>query len=657
MKSRPKHGKRPDKLQPPAQRPTARLIALALLVALTTAAAHWTALSSKTLSFDDHSYLVRNPLVQNPSWNSTQRFLTEVLHPSTVDGYYQPLTMISIMLDCAIGGAPDNLRPFHATSLALHVVNTLLILALVYSLFGNAYAAAFGALLFGVHPLTVEPIPWIGERKTLLAAFFSLISMIAYIRYTKRSGRAPYIISIASFLLALLSKPTSIPLPIMLILLDIWPLRRLSKQSLIEQIPHAALAFISAIITYLSQASSFIETPSQRGLIRIPLMICHNIIFYLYKMVWPANLSSHYPMPPTLSLSQPMVLAGVIGTALLAVALIASWRYTRAAAIGWLIFFIAIFPTLGVVGFTTVIASDKYVYLPAIGLLIALTFLLDQLWTRANPTRRKLLTIGILLIAIAEFACTRAYLAKWQSNLDFHRYMVTLAPDADIVHFALGFTLEQEGNLNEAIPEYRRAVECKGMFLNAARFNLALLLAKQGHHVEAESQYQALLAAKPRELTDVHLNFGYTLMSLQKHSEALEHFHRALELTPDHPKVLNNMGIVYAQQGKYFEALPYFEKAAAVDPNLVEAQRNIGNAQWQLGEPTKAIPYFERAMQLSPGDLRTQLNYARVLSAARRLPEAIREYEKAIQMNPNDQTVQLELGAVKHQLTTNPQGR
>ncbi len=166
--------------------------------------AHWPALSAKALSFDDQQYLSKNILVQNPSIKSAARFLTEVLEPSTVAGYYQPLAMISLTLDYAAGGSDENLRPFHITSLALHAANTSLVIILLYMLFGNIWAAAAAGLLFGVHPMTVEPIPWVAERKTLLAAFFSFWSLILYVRYSRSGGWKAYAGCFLMFLLPII---------------------------------------------------------------------------------------------------------------------------------------------------------------------------------------------------------------------------------------------------------------------------------------------------------------------------------------------------------------------------------------------------------------------------------------------------------------------
>ncbi len=203
---------------------------LIIATAAIAAAVHWPALSAKAASFDDDQYLTENGLVKNPSLNSARRFLFEVLEPSTVEGYYQPLAMISLMLDYAAGGRETNLRPFHTTSLAFHTANTALVIVLLYMLFGNIWAAAGAGLLFGVHPMTVEPIPWVGERKTLLAAFFALWSLILYVRYSRNGGWKSYAGCFLMYLLALMSKPTSVPLPVVMFLMDYWPLERIGGQ-------------------------------------------------------------------------------------------------------------------------------------------------------------------------------------------------------------------------------------------------------------------------------------------------------------------------------------------------------------------------------------------------------------------------------------------
>jgi len=354
---------------------------LSLIVVGATLFAHWPALDAEAINMDDQDYLFANPVLQHASWASVGVIFREVFRSSTVQGYYEPLTLLSLMLDVAAGGCPDNLRPFHVTSLVLHLLNTILIIVLLYMLFGRPWAAAAVGLLFGVHPLTVEPVAWVWERKTILAAFFGLWCLIFYVRYTRRPSFGAYAGVLVMFVLALMAKPTITPLPALLLLVDFWPLGRLNGRAVLEKAPLLAIAGISAIITVISTSvnTSSVALLGENSLAQLPLKICYLIVFYLCKIVWPANLSSIYLLPQPMALSQPLVLGAVAGTCVLILLLVVSLRRTRAPAMASLFFIVAISPTFGVVQYSWVAASDKYVYIPAIGLLMVLAWLLEQL--------------------------------------------------------------------------------------------------------------------------------------------------------------------------------------------------------------------------------------------------------------------------------------
>ncbi|HSW47129.1 MAG TPA: hypothetical protein VLM89_16315, partial [Phycisphaerae bacterium] len=220
--------------------PAGQLLRLAILgvaVAAAVTFVHWPVLSAQAISFDDEATFIENPLVQNPGWNSVRRFFGEVWISSVVRGYYRPLTLTSLMLDWAMGGRPDDLRAFHRTSLGLHVGCTLLLMLLCYQLFRRPVVAALVALLFGLHPLTVEPVAWVMERKTVLAAFFAFATFCAYVRFTRTCRRRWYVFALILYLFSLLSKPTTTPLPIFLLLIDYWPLRRFNRRAILEKIP------------------------------------------------------------------------------------------------------------------------------------------------------------------------------------------------------------------------------------------------------------------------------------------------------------------------------------------------------------------------------------------------------------------------------------
>jgi Tfp pilus assembly protein PilF len=543
--------------------------------------AHWPALTAQAICFDDQQYLTENPLVLNPSWASAKRFVVEVRVPSTVRGYYQPLNMVSLMLDCAMGGRSDHLGPFHQTSLTLHVINTLLIIVLLNQLFGNPWIAAIVALLFGLHPLTVETIPWIGERKTLLAAFFSFIGLIAYICSVNRKSeiangksRLWYTLSFVCYFLALLSKPTSVPLPLCMLLLDYWPLRRLNWRAVTEKIPFLLLGLGAAVITFISQRDSGAVTyPTNYAPLRIPLILCHNIVFYMYKMIWPTHLTAHYAMPDPLALSNAMVLIGVIGTCVLIPALFISLRWTRAWMTGWLFFFVAIFPTLGVIGFTNVIASDKYAYLPSFGVLMVLAYWLSRAWNATWPYVLGCIIVGGILLGSLEATGTRSYLAVWQSTEKLYIHMLQFAPRAAILYNNLGNALLGQGRTDEAIANFSRALELKSENLEA-HHNLANALARKGRVDEAIQHYYQALKLNPNHVETL-TNLAAALANKGQIDEAITHFRHAAQLRPDNAKVHYNLALALSLQGKPDQAIDEYREVLRIDPGHEQARREL----------------------------------------------------------------------------------
>ena len=307
----------PPALSAPTRRDWPLLLGLAAAVVVVVAITFWPVLDAQAISLDDHQFLVRNPLVQNPSWASVQRFFAEVRKPTTVQGYYLPLSMTSLMLDYARGGRPDHLLPFHQTALALHLLNTLLVILLLYLLFGQVGAAALIGLLFGVHPLMVEPLAWVGERKTLLAATFAFASIVLYVAHARRPRRCAYVLSLLAYVAALLSKPTAVPLPAMLLLIDYWPLRRLSPRGLLRLAPFFVLGGLFAIVTISSHSATASIQIGGAAPAAWPLLLCYLLPFYLAKIVWPAGLTSVYAAPDPLSIFNPIILVSTIANLLL----------------------------------------------------------------------------------------------------------------------------------------------------------------------------------------------------------------------------------------------------------------------------------------------------------------------------------------------------
>jgi len=585
----------------PATNLLTRIAALSF-VAIVVAVVFRPVLDCSALIFDDNYYLTDNALVQNPGWDSTVTFVTEVFEPSTVAGYYQPLAMISLMLDCALGASPDNIVPIQRTSLILHVANSVLVAALMMVLFRSVPAAIAAGLLFGLHPTAVETVPWLAQRKSLLATLFVLASLICYVRYARLGGAGRYALLTLWYVLALLSKPTSTPLPVLLILLDWWPLARLGRRALLEKIPLLAIGGIFAIITVISQSrAGGASMPHDYGPLRIPIMLAHNIVFYIRQFFWPGHLPGYYPFPEPFTPGNPAVIGGFVGIALLAIALALSLKFTRAWVCGWFVMFLAIFPTLGVIGFTDTIAANRFLYLPMIGLLLPIADLVRRLWSAAPACKRRRVAVAAalgLIFGLESFATRRA-LAHWSTSISYFEHVAARAPGAAKVRYSFGEALDRAGQIDRAIEEYRAAIELKPDYA-MARNNLATLLAAEGN------------------LTD-----------------AIRHYRRAIAVDPSSFRAYNNLGVALARTGRTEEAAAILQHAVKLNGAFADARFNLGRLLAGDGRFDEAIVHLDRARELQPDDLEILYNLAVALEEAGRAKGALDRYDELLARDPN----------------------
>lgn len=661
------------------------LAVLIVVVGVATAIAHWPALSARAVMFDDEHH-VEHPSVQNPSLGSAGRILSEVLNPS-IGGYYKPLSMISLMVDRAIAGDSDDVRQFRRTSLALHLMNTALVVVLLYLLFGQPWVAALAGLLFGLHPCTVEAIPWTAERKNLLSALFSLWCLVLYVRYTQRPGWGFYSTALTMYLLALLSKPTATPVAALLLLLDYWPLKRLNKRVILEKVPFLFIGAVSAVITVVSQLQTVgVVSPSERPAVQTPLLLTHNLIFYLGKAFWPGQMTAYYPYPEQFDLSNRLLLGCLIGSVVLVVALLISWRWTPALLMGWGFFLAAIFPTIGVIGFQKAIAADRFLYLPAVGLLLTLTWLLSRVWRRSAGSpgpplaRRAMLVAVVLALAVAEARATRAYLRYWRDTETLDRYMLSLAPSCAKLHTKLGNTLREQGRLAEAVRCYHDALAIKPSVFT--HHNLGLALKRQGKIQEAVQHFRIAVQTKPNYLfahlaynslggglldqgrteeaikqfrtalrlrpdyANAHIGLGLAFLQQRDLEAALRQFSKALELRSDSAAAHYNLAKVLAAQGRLDEAIEHFRRALGLDPNAPEIHHNLAIALAQRGELGKAIKHCRQALRLGPDSAEGHLNLGQLLRQQGSTDEAAQEFGAALRIEPGDVATRRALAAL-----------
>ncbi len=619
---------------------------------------HAPVLRTQALTFDDEQYLTNNWLVRNPSVESVWRFFSEVLHPSTVQGYYQPLTMVSLMLDCAWGASPENLGPIRRTSLVLHALATGLVVVLLHQLFGRPWVAAGLGLLFGLHPFTVEPVAWSSERKTLLATTFALASLCTYLRFVRRGGLGAYGASVFFFLLALLSKPTSTPLPAALLLLDWWPLRRLSWRTVWEKAPHLALAGVFAFITYVSQArAGGVLPPTEGGPARVPLTMVHNLGYYARQLVWPSGLTPYNPEPENFGLAHPAVLSGLIVVLVVLAGLIVSLRWTRAAVTGAAIFVVLIFPTLGLIGFSIALVSAKYAYLPMIGVLIALAAGLASLSRRGRVLRWAGAAV-VVGLALAAAVRVRAELVHWQTTEKLYRHMLTFNPESGLLHSDLAAALATRAQAAEAAGDAERARqllrEAEDHLWRAvrgrsgghtSRHNLGLVLYRLGRRAEAQHWLGEALRLNPN-YSPARVALAAWLLESGQTREAEEQLREAVRTAPDDPGFLETLGRLLVTQERFEEAVPYLERAVRLQPNAARLRNDLAGALGRLKRYEEAVPHLRQAVQLKPDFLEAQVNLGSILAELGRPAEAEEPLRAALRLKPDFAYAYRKLGEV-----------
>ncbi|MEW6198745.1 MAG: tetratricopeptide repeat protein [Planctomycetota bacterium] len=601
----------------PARAGVLRQVAVAAGVAAVAVIAHWRALSAQAVLLDDRQAVLDNPLVQTPGWASARRFLMEITRPSTVSGYYQPLSMISLMADWAAGGRPDNLRPFHRTSLLLHAANTALVVVLLHALLGRLGAAAAAGLLFGVHPFTVEPVVWVAERKTLLAAFFALGSLVAYVQHARRPAWHHWGLCALLYLFAVLAKPTATPLPLLLLLLDWWPLRRLSGRTVVETLPLLVIAVVSAAITVESQRQAAgLGGPAGSNPFQLVLLACHNVVFHLRTLFWPVGLAWHYPYVAPLKLSQPAVAAGVVGTLGLLVVLWLTRRRAPAVTVGGLFFLVAVAPTLGLVGFTYILAAHKFAYLPVVGLLVPLAVLLAWLWDHAGrPAARVPARVAVVLVTLglagSAAAITRRDLGQWRTTEGLLRYILAAQPDAHAIRHSLGVLLDEQGRTPEAVAEFAEVVR------------------REPNHWMARH------------------GLGLALIRLQRPTEAVPHLEQAVRLKPDNFASRYNLAQLLHAQGRAADAIPHFLQATRLRPRDADVLMRLGDAYAADKKYEDALKAYDAVLRLRPAEPRAALCRGVALVNLERLDEAEAAYRQALEINPQYAPAREQLDALR----------
>ena len=595
----------------PQRRTTIPLIGLLLF--LGTLALYYHALQNGFVNYDDPNYVTSNWHVQQ---GLTSRGVAWAF-TATAEANWHPLTWLSHMLDVQSFGL--GAAGHHAQSILWHALNVVLLFLLLAKATGFVGRSALVAGLFAVHPLNVESVAWVAERKTVLCTFFLLLALAAYGWYAKKPRVGRYLLVALFFALALMAKPMAITLPFMLLLVDFWPLRRFPRTSLsklvLEKIPLLALSAASAAITLYAQRAG-----GAVGLIEaLPLAMrvknaIYSYLIYVEKTVWPSRLAVFYPHPEgSLALWRVIVAAAVLAVI---TALFWHFRERRYLLAGWLWFLGTLIPVIGIVQVGRQAWADRYAYFPVWGLLVIAVWLLAEAAARIKLSLAAQVAIASAVL-LGYSVAAHIQMGYWRDSYSLFTHAIQ-APDANpVAEGNLGSALIDMQRPELAVPHLERAIQLMPT-LAAAHYNLGILLQRQNELDRALQEYQLALkyASDEREAAQTHNNLGVLFKQLGRRDEAITEFTYAIALNPHEQNSLLGRGLIERDEGKLDAALHDFSQAArtAPSPSALYWKGRVLEDKGQLAASAEA---YRGALKLSPGFGDTQARLERIANALR----------------------------------------
>jgi tetratricopeptide (TPR) repeat protein len=610
-----------------------RELFVCLFLVLATLTVYWQVGNYEFVNLDDDMYITENSHVQE---GLSRESATWAFTTSKVANWH-PVTWLSHMLDVELYGL--NPRGHHLTNVFFHLVNTLLLFLLLKRMTGGLWRSGFVAALFGLHPLHVESVAWVAERKDVLSTLFWMLSIWAYLGYVKRPGVKRYLLILLLFALGLMAKPMLVTLPCVLLLLDYWPLERIHfgqagnsrtapgppaviaytprKQAfrlIYEKTPLFLLAAVSSVVTFLVQKSGGAVGALEAYPVKIRVANALLSYFrYMVKMVWPQNLAVFYPHPGQ---NVPMWQAAAAGLLLLLISIVVirAARRQPYLPVGWFWYIGTLVPVIGLVQVGAQAMADRYTYVPLIGLFVMVAWGVPDLLAGWRYSKPALASVATLLLATL-MVCTSLQIKHWENGLTLFEHTLRVTSNNSQIHNNLGNVLTKKGRLQEAISHYSKALEINPHYA-AAHSNLGVALAGQGRLEDAITHYSAALRLRPQS-PQTHNNLGVALYGLGDLPGAIENYTSAVHLKPDYAEAHNNLGNGLAQQGRLTEAEVHYGKALTIKPDYPEAHNNLGVALARQGKFNAAINHFAQALRLKDDYTQARVNLELALEEAR----------------------------------------
>lgn len=621
---------------------------ISFFLVLITLAVFWQVHSFDFVRYDDDKYVTENRHVQS---GLTKDAIVWALTSVDANNWH-PLTWLSHILDYQLYG--PNPAGHHLTNLFLHIINTLLLFLILNLMTGFSWRSAFVAALFAIHPLHVESVAWVAERKDVLSTLFFMLTLSSYVNYVKRPGLYRYIPVLLFFALGLMSKPMLVTLPFVLLLLDFWPLGRLQFREstlkisstglqtaanedakisntwlIIEKIPLFILSAASIGITLYAQWTGIAPIQSLPVGTRISNALV-SYISYMAQMIWPANLAVFYPYPEMIPVWQ--VSGSILLLILITLIALRSLRRYPYCMMGWFWYLGTLVPVIGLVQVGNQSMADRYTYIPMIGLFMIIAWTVPDLLAGWRHHRIALALSATFVIGVL-ITVSILQVRHWRDSVTLFEHALSVTKNNYVMHSNLGASLAEKGKYDDAVLHYTEALRIKpGDF--EARYNLANALARQGKPEESLSQYAEALRIQP-DAAAVHNNMGIALSYLGRTDEAVIHFREALRIKPEFYDAELNLKKALNRQVNPRQNIPEIATKKPADPKSAEGRMQAGLSLFQKGRLDEAIPEFEEALRLNPNIAAAHISLGLIMAQKRNLDKAIHHFRMALQIKPD----------------------
>lgn len=585
------------------------------------------------VGYDDPYYITNNQHVKDGI--TPKSFIWAF---TTMDcANWHPLTWLSHMMDCRLFGT--NPLWHHLASLLFHIANTLLLFWILKRTTGEIWTSAFVAVAFALHPMHVESVAWVAERKDVLSGLFWMLTIVAYTRYTEHQSIGRYLLVPLVFALGLMAKPMLVTLPFVLLLLDYWPLgrfqfgqqKRPAWRLITEKVPLFILSAASSIVTYVAQQSAGAMKLGENYPLNLRISnAVVSYISYIGKLIYPTRLAVLYPHAgESLPLWQPIaalfilivISAGVIYTA------------KRYLTVGWFWYIGTLVPVIGLVQVGAQSMADRYTYLPSIGIFIMVAWGAAELTTRWRY-RKTMLAIAAGIVLTALSIGTILQVRCWQSSYTLYKHALSVTENNYIIHTNYGTSLSKNGQYDEALKHFGIALQINPGYYRAVD-GIGMVLLKQEKFAEAIERFEKTLRLRPNYYK-AYYNMGVAFSKQGRTDKAVESWENALSIKPDYYNANFNLGVAMTERGKYEDAIKYFDAALRAKPDSAEVYYQMGRVFYLQGKPESAVEQCAEALRIKPDYTTARITLAHTLAEIGRIQPAVEHYYTVLKLEPDN---------------------